>query len=356
MDRTLSAPGKLFISGEYAVLWGGLARVAAVAPRITAMVKRRSDRQVEILLEGTKLIGAATPLGVQWDGPVQPEFRFVAHTLDWVLRAVGKEVPGFSFAIESSPQGPDGMKLGLGSSARAVILAAEAARYALNARFDAFKLALVAHAEIQGGRGSGADVAACFAGSWIRYRQFPVASLIEAGKTEAFAARLAGAPPVDLFKLAPMKFPLAYAFTGKSASTPTMIAEIEHVADANFRAKFAAASDGLGRHLEEGLLGGDLALVRETCESLQKLLGTLSTHVTEPSDQWVRMGRTFNCPGKISGAGGGDGCIFFCADLDAREALIEALTTRGVYAIPVEVEDGLRGEPLRHRELTHWFT
>ncbi|RYZ40629.1 MAG: phosphomevalonate kinase, partial [Myxococcaceae bacterium] len=43
MERALSAPGKLFVSGEYAVLWGGVSRVAAVAPRTAAYVRRRQD-------------------------------------------------------------------------------------------------------------------------------------------------------------------------------------------------------------------------------------------------------------------------------------------------------------------------
>ena len=43
MERALSAPGKLFVSGEYAVLWGGVARVAAAAARTAAFVRRRAD-------------------------------------------------------------------------------------------------------------------------------------------------------------------------------------------------------------------------------------------------------------------------------------------------------------------------
>ncbi|MDQ3274735.1 MAG: phosphomevalonate kinase, partial [Actinomycetota bacterium] len=38
MQRALSAPGKLFLAGEYAVLWGGTARIAAVGPRTFASV------------------------------------------------------------------------------------------------------------------------------------------------------------------------------------------------------------------------------------------------------------------------------------------------------------------------------
>jgi phosphomevalonate kinase len=50
MERALSAPGKLFVSGEYAVLWGGVSRVAAVAPRTSALVRTRADAQVHLCL------------------------------------------------------------------------------------------------------------------------------------------------------------------------------------------------------------------------------------------------------------------------------------------------------------------
>ena len=65
MKRSLSAPGKLFLAGEYAVLWGGAARVLAVPPRGHALVKRREDREVELVLEEGRLRGTLTPMGVR---------------------------------------------------------------------------------------------------------------------------------------------------------------------------------------------------------------------------------------------------------------------------------------------------
>ena len=64
MERALSAPGKLFLSGEYAVLWGGAARVLAVGPRTAALVRSRQDTRVQVLLEEGRLDGRATPFGV----------------------------------------------------------------------------------------------------------------------------------------------------------------------------------------------------------------------------------------------------------------------------------------------------
>ncbi|MBK7858852.1 MAG: phosphomevalonate kinase [Archangiaceae bacterium] len=356
MDRTLSAPGKLFLAGEYAVLWGGVARIAAVGPRTTAMVRQRPDRRVEILLEGSRLYGAMTPAGVNWESAPSVDFHFVARTLDLVLRAVGREGPGFSVALAPSPTAPSGLKLGLGSSARAVVLAAEAARFALDARFDALKLALLAHAEAQNGRGSGGDVAACFAGTLVRYRRYEVKPLLEVAGTGALAARLADAPAVDLYRVPELKVPMVYAFSGSSASTRVMIAEIERRLDVEGRARFTLASDALGRDLEDGLTKGDFAAVDEATSKLQALLAGLGPVVTEGVERLLKLGRSFGCSGKISGAGGGDGCIFFCPDPGARSALLEALVARGVHALAVGLEPGLRGEPLGDATLSRWFT
>jgi phosphomevalonate kinase len=298
-----------------------------------------------------------TPAGVKWDETPPDDFHFVARTVDLVLRAVGREGPGFSLALAPSPTGPGGLKLGLGSSARAVVLAAEAARYALDARIDTLKLALLAHAEAQGGRGSGGDVAACFAGTLVRYRRYEVKPLLDVAGGGALAARLADAPPVDLFRVPGVKLPLAYAFSGTSASTRVMIAEIERRLDADGRQRFTLASDGLGRDLEDGLLRGDFPGVDEAAARLQALLAGLAPGVvTDGVARLLALGRSFGCAGKISGAGGGDGCIFFCPDEATRTGLLEALGARSVHALPLAIEEGLRGEPLGDAKLAKWFT
>jgi phosphomevalonate kinase len=329
--------------------------VAAVGPRTTALVRPRADRHIEILLEGTALHGEMTPAGAHWNETPSPEFHFVARTLDLVLRAVGREGPGFSLALAPSPLSPEGKKLGLGSSARAVVLAAEAARFALDARFDALKLALLAHAEAQGGRGSGGDVAACFAGGLVRYRRYELKPLLEAATSGALQSAMVAAPPVDLFRTPQLKIPMLYAFTGESASTKLMIADVERRLDEAARARFTLASDALGRDLEDALVKGDFAQVLETVPKLQALLASLGPVTTETIDRLLKLGKSFGCAGKISGAGGGDGCIFFCPDDAARTALTDAFVARGVHAMPVPLEDGLKGEARADPKLQGWL-
>src|SRR6185369_9346559 len=73
LEICLSAPGKLFLSGEYAVLWGGTARLAGVGPRAWALGRTREDREVHLVLAEGRLVGTVTPLGVRWGSePTEP--------------------------------------------------------------------------------------------------------------------------------------------------------------------------------------------------------------------------------------------------------------------------------------------
>ena len=355
MQRALSAPGKLFLAGEYAVLWGGTARIAAVGPRSTALVRRRADRQIHLVLAEGRLIGDATPVGVRWRTEVPDGFRFAARAVDECLRAHGSETLGFDLALSPSTTGPGGAKLGLGGSARAAVLASEAARYVLELRVDALKVALLAHAKAQDGVGSGGDVAAIFAGGIVRYRRYFVDELVSASSNATLAAALASSWPVDLWRLPSAPVQLAYAFTHQSASTPRMIAEVERRLSEDERESFVSESDALGNVLEEALLRGDFSILRQTTAELQALLARLGDLETENTRRVLALVRTHGCAGKISGAGGGDGCIVFAPDPEARAAALEALSARGFRALPVEVEPGLRGEAAPDPALAKWL-
>lgn len=354
MERAISAPGKLFVSGEYAVLWGGVARVAAVAPRVNAFVRTLEDRRVDIVLEEGRLTGTATPAGVKWSSAVTAEFRFVAHTIDLAYRIGGHDGPGFSLAIETSPTA-DGKKLGFGSSARAVVLAAEAARSALGSTFDSLKLALLAHADAQQGKGSGGDVAACFAGGLVRYRRYPLEKLLRSANGGGLSSALADSAPVDLLRTPAVTQPMLYAFSGSSASTPNLIAQVEKDWSPERRARFVEECDGFGDLLEQALVRHDFAAITDACQALQTRLWSLGVTRNEGLERVLTLAATFGCTGKQSGAGGGDGALLFAPDTAARDALLGALNDRKIFAMPLEGATGLQGEALVPPALSLWL-
>ncbi|ATB32240.1 mevalonate kinase family protein [Melittangium boletus] len=355
MERALSAPGKLFVSGEYAVLWGGVSRVAAIGPRTAALVRRRSDNRVHVCLEEGTLAGRTTPLGVKWEREVPPGFSFVARTLDEALRLHGRECVGFDLALAPSAVGPNGRKLGMGGSACATVLAADAVRYVLEERFDALKVALVAHTAQQNGKGSGGDVATSHAGGVVRYRRYALSGLIEASSTGGYRAALDGSAPVDVWRLPTPRVSMGYAFTGESASTRVLISQVEAKWGEQGRQDFVRRSDALGQEIEQGLGGGDFRAFSEAVREQQALLQELGPLETEPMQRVLSLASAYGCVGKQSGAGGGDGCILFAPDAGQRAALLEGIRARGFHTLELEVEPGVRGEAQAEPTLRSWL-
>jgi len=357
MQRSLSAPGKLFVSGEYAVLWGGTARVVAVGPRIRSLIRQRDDREVHLLLEEGRWKGSATPAGVHWGNDKVPDpFRFVATTVDLALRTFTRETMGFELGVMPSPRSASGLKLGLGGSARAVVLASEAVRYISEQRWDPLKLALLAHADAQGGKGSGADVAAIFAGGFIRYRRYDLTALRAAALGMRLGAALLAASPVDVLRLSPPRLPLSYVFTGAAASTPSLIKDIEQRWDADARQRFADDSDTLGQELEETLIQGDFTRARDCVGALHRKLLELGPLEPAAMKRVLALAHASGSAGKLSGAGGGDGCLIISPDAGAQADMLEAMKERGFWGMPLSLEPGLQGELTADPLLDGWLS
>ena len=162
-----SAPGKLVLAGEYAVLAGAPAVVAAIDRRVTCRLGPRDTGGWVFRSRGfeARTTHARDALPTS---PGDPG-TLVRHVLDR-LRIDPRTLPEhLDIGIDSRPCFHAGVKLGLGSSAAATVATAAAvaelagAEYALDPLFDI-------HRDLQGGSGSGLDVAACHRGGVIRFQ------------------------------------------------------------------------------------------------------------------------------------------------------------------------------------------
>ncbi len=162
-----SAPGKVVLSGEYAVLDG--------APAVCMAVDRRAEvslRHVDGACSRVSAPGYSTVQGrfltegasVTWLRGEQ-EFRLV----DVALRSVGQLEKG-TLSIELDTRAfhdpTSGKKIGLGSSAALTV----ALVAALTKSTDVLDSARRVHRLFQAGSGSGVDIAAGVAGGLIEYR------------------------------------------------------------------------------------------------------------------------------------------------------------------------------------------
>ncbi len=158
---TVRAPGKVVLWGEYAVLEGAPAAGLAV------------DRHARCSVETSEVWrfsaqGFKAPTAVFERLPPEPPTEEVA-ILPWhVLRDFPHAQPA-TIRMDTEAFYRSDSKLGLGSSA-ALCVALQAALAAHNGMPSDFKRALAAHRRVQGGRGSGIDVAASFYGGCLRFQ------------------------------------------------------------------------------------------------------------------------------------------------------------------------------------------
>jgi phosphomevalonate kinase len=165
-DVEVSAPGKLFVIGEYAVLHGARSLLVALDARITARAER--SRRWRLLAPD---LGFETPLeDVLPDSGAALLAASVATARDELRIA-----EAYTIIVRGSTAASR-RKHGLGGSAASVVailgalVAARGADVADEAtRSRLFSLALSVHRAHQRGRGSGADVAASVYGGWIEY-------------------------------------------------------------------------------------------------------------------------------------------------------------------------------------------
>lgn len=304
-----SAPGKLFLLGEYAVLAGGWSLVCAV------------DRYVHILGHD------GDPPGYRVEGA---DFAASDSLPRAVLRHAGVDQTRLdSLLADVHELYHRGEKLGLGSSAASTAALLEALAGECSPA-ERFATAFTAHREIQRGRGSGGDIAAaCFRGL-LAYKlvepqePFPLLELNNTrGDVVADVARIAemsspGGAPL------PPGVRIEAVWTGAPASSTQLIGRVElalakdpeRVRDALERIA-ACAEDGI-RALESNNSADFIRVIDEAGEAMDAL-GLLceAPIVTALHRKLARSVRAAGAACKPSGAGGGDfSLIVGASDLD----------------------------------------
>ncbi len=315
-----SAPGKLVVLGEYAVLEGAPALVLAVDRRAHATLSPTTGDAWEIvaptLVQEARVTlhaGEAT-----WLSAVAPELAWVGRLLAG-FPAAGT-LPAQRLVLDSDAfyfdAGGQRSKLGLGSSA-ALTVALLGGLHAL-ARRPAPTLAeaMAAHRAIQGGHGSGIDVAAALVGGLLRFQSH------------------AGTAQVERLGL-PARLAWCCAWAGRPTSTPAMLAKVaawrrrEPAAFARQMRQLATLS---GRGID-AVASADAAAFRSALERYFHALAGFGAiaGIDIASREHLALAaiaRATGCVYKSCGAGGGDVGITFGAD----DGSVRAFATRAAAA------------------------
>ncbi len=318
--RGASAPGKLLLSGEYAVLGGAPAVVAAVQARAFA---RWEDGPAE--------------------GPEHPEGAAARRLAEARFGAVPARL-----TIDSSALRSGDVKLGLGSSA-AIAAACAGAVAAYHGRDPSspdaavLGLALEGHCAVSP-EGSGADVAASVLGGVLRFRREP----------RAPGERGPGEPRVEAVPLAwPAGLVVRVVWTGKAARTSDFLRRVAALAEARpaeHRARMdalAARAVDLAGAFERGAAADIVAGAGGYGEAMGALGDAAGVPILEERLAAVdAIARRYGGRAKPSGAGGGDVAVAFFADAGSVAAFDDAC--RAERLAPVELElggAGVRAEP-----------
>lgn len=171
-----SAPGKIVLAGDYAVLAGAPALVMALDRRAQATV---TPHDADGFIVDAPDLDIRAAHGILCDGHLQwqgldtaqvTQLRLVAGVIEG-LTGIGVAIPACAIALDTSAFfDAEGGKLGLGSSAALTVALSAALCVQAGAELPELDTLLDVHRAMQDGRGSGLDVATSLLGGLVAYQ------------------------------------------------------------------------------------------------------------------------------------------------------------------------------------------
>jgi mevalonate kinase len=306
-----SAPGKVYLFGEHAVVYGEPAVPCAVERRATVTAEARNDDRLRVTASDLSLEGFTVEYsGSTRDAPdvdvpdslVDAAMGYVDAAVEQARDAAGRPDAGFDITIESDiPLGA-----GLGSSAAVVVAGIDAATRELGHPLDRAELADRAYRvehDVQDGQASRADTFCSTMGGAVR--------------VEGDDCRTIDAP----------NLPFVVGYDGGAGDTGALVAGVRALKDEyGFAADTVEAIGDVVREGERALGDGDrddvVAEIGDLMDFNHGLLSALGVS-SRSLDAMVWAARDAGAHGaKLTGAGGG-GCIVALDDTDATRTALD---------------------------------
>lgn len=341
--KLASAPGKIVLAGEYAVLHGYSAIAAAVDRRARVRVEASASSWIELVTRGYR--DGRRRLRLQPDGtfdyPDGPpdEPAFALFELVWRSLRRG-QAGGVEVTLDTADfASADGRKFGIGSSAAlAVALCA-----ALCDESEPATIAMRAdmlHEHFQGG-GSGVDIACAVHGGIVRFRRSACEASEAASSESASMSVRKRTTEIGQVSL-PSGLHCAILWSGRPADTASRIAQL---ADSLKQRPGRASLDALGEQSEQVAAcwrdGDAAALLSELAVYTERLSDLDRSHELRIfagghralCDIAAAAGLVY----KPCGAGGGDVGAAFALDAGALDEFVHRAAQRGAARLELEL-------------------
>lgn len=348
-----TAPGKLYLAGEYAVVQPGhLAIVAAV------------DMTLTVRITGTHTEGSFHSLQfhdypIGWQRDKEGRFRLkksqdsfdlatiTIQTVEAFVQEKALDLKYYDLEIDSQLNSQAGAKYGLGSSGAVCVALTKAllAFYKIEADlWTVYKLAAISQLRL-GKNGSFGDLAASTFGGLLAYSCFDRQVILNKLESSYPLVQLIEEdwPLLEIRELAlPDHWQILVGWTGKPASTDDLVDQASLSTSPLALTDFLKASDQAVSKFEQGLLHQDFDLVSQAIAHNRKLLQELAGHKkmvieTPQLKELIEIAQTHKSPAKTSGAGGGDCGYALIAKAPQKEPILRDWQKAGIQPLDLSI-------------------
>ncbi len=313
------------LCGEYAVLAGAPAIVTAVDRRARAVVETIAGADHTLIAPGvvdeTLRFHRDAAGHYRWSGD---RYRLVEEALE----ACGG-MPARSLSMHLDTQAfrnpESGRKLGLGSSAALATALVAALDALFHSGLDVHETAAAAHRNYQSGSGSGADIAASFAGGTIRFQ-----------RTDT---QQSGRPRVQAMPW-PEGLEYRVLWSGRTSDTATKLRQLEarKALECKSADALAASAAVVSELWDTSSANAVLAALRIFVKDLQHFSADQDVGIFDAGHrELVAPAESMELVYKPCGAGGGDIGVVFGTSASALNAFCEHASGSGFSCLDMSV-------------------
>lgn len=315
---TVSAPGKLMLLGEHAVVYGRPCIVTAVGQRMKATVELTDEPTFELNAPDVNVLNYLRLMENLGEGEIPKGAKFI----EIAVKNFIQKYP-FSGGLKVETKSEFSAQFGFGSSSASTVCVIKALSEITGANLDQksiFDLAYKTVLDIQG-KGSGFDVAAAIYGGTLYFKK--------------------GGEVIEPLKISSL--PLIVGYSGIKADTVTLMNQVLEK-DQKIVDSIYTEVGKLVEQAKEAVLSKDWSTLGKLMDENQKLLKELGVSI-EKLDNMISGAKNAGAYGaKLSGAGGGD-CIIALAPEDKVKSVKEGITAAGGEIIDVQANvEGVRKE------------